>query len=76
VLEDAQGPCWGNVQFLRGDPPREAALPIEPGKYQVEAVLRTENQAGVLMSGTDLWAGTSTVKVQADKDAVIEIPWK
>ena len=75
VLADRDGPYWGDIMFFKEGSPREASLPIPPGTYEVEAVLRQENQSGVLGSGLDLWSGTQTVTVEEHKDAVIEIGW-
>lgn len=75
VLADRDGLYWGDIMFFKEGSPREASMPIAPGTYEVEAVLREENQSGVLGSQTDLWSGTQTVVVDEDKDAVVEITW-
>jgi protocatechuate 3,4-dioxygenase beta subunit len=75
VLVDPGGPTWGGVLFFKEGSPREVSMPIAPGTYEVEAVLRQENQSGVLGSEANLWSGTQTVTVEEHKDAVIEIPW-
>ncbi len=79
VLEDAKGPYWGGVKFLAGDPPREGAVPIKPGSYRIEAVLRLCNSVGLanfpIESDDNLWTSTQTVDVVDGQDTVIEIPW-
>ena len=74
IFEDAQGPYWGSILFLDGDPPREASLPISPGRYRIEMVLRTEKRRYSLSSKQDLWSDTREIDVVPGEDLIIEIP--
>jgi 5-hydroxyisourate hydrolase-like protein (transthyretin family) len=76
VFEDYMGPYWGNILFLAGDTPRQSAMPIAPGTYRVEAVLRLENSPGWVGAKDDLWSWSGTVKVGQGRDAVITVPWR
>jgi hypothetical protein len=76
VIRDDRGPFWGSIIFLEGNPSRQAFIPIEPGEYLVDAVLRRENQTGVISSKDDIWCGKQTVDVEEGKDTIIDIPWK
>ena len=73
VLEDSQGPYWGKVRHLFGDPVREARVLVPPGVYEVEAVLRCERFEGRYEATEDLWRMKRIVKVAPGKDTVIEI---
>ena len=42
----------------------------------MDAVLRRENQTGVISSKDDIWGGKQTVDVEEGKDTIIDIPWK
>lgn len=42
----------------------------------MDAVLRRENQTGVISAKDDLWGGKQTVSVEEGKDSIIEIQWK
>lgn len=73
VLMDYNGRTWGSVLNFEGENPREVYVPIEPGTYRVEAVLRANEADYSIGAGEDLWSGASTVKVEQGKDAVVEV---
>lgn len=71
VLAGPSGPKWGD--YLTGfDGKREAVLPIKPGAYTLDAVLRNTEDYKV-DSNANLWRKQCRVTVKPGKDTVIAV---
>ncbi len=71
VLTGPNGPEWGG--YLPGfNINRIAAIPIKPGNYLMQAVLRNTTNRAVL-SGDNLWKMHKRFTVVAGKDTVIDV---
>jgi len=71
VLAGPNGPEWGG--YLPGfNIDRTAALPIKPGNYLMQAVLRNTTNRAVL-SGDNLWKTHKRFTVVAGRDIIIDV---
>jgi len=75
ALLDARGPTLGGVRFPRAEGIRGPHVPLLPGRYQVEAVLRRESRSGVISATRNIWHTNTVVEVKSGQDTVIEVPW-
>lgn len=73
ALRDEKGPYWGSVAPLSDEPAVSSPIPIQPGKYRIEMVLRNRRSSSELSDTENLWSGTRTVTVAAGKDCVIGV---
>ena len=76
VLVDEHGPFWGSFQFLTTTSPYQSFVPLPPGDYELEAIMRHEDREGVISAQNDLWHATQNIRVEPGRDTVIEIPLK
>jgi hypothetical protein len=76
LFQDERGLCWGEVLQLSEQAPRSAGIRLEPGVYELMAVLRSDTRNYSSLSQTNLWSTTRTIKVVPGKDVVIEMGWK
>jgi protocatechuate 3,4-dioxygenase beta subunit len=74
VLADFQGPYWGDRVSLDGPGPRTASVPIEPGIYDLQMVVRSDANAASSGHDNNLWSGKLKVKVVKGKHTIIDIP--
>jgi len=73
-LEDGLGSYSGAVSSLwGGDPPRQLAIPVPPGEYDVEMMLAKHEDRSP-QDKDIVWTGKAKVKVTKDKDGMIDIP--
>jgi len=74
VLTGYWGPTLGNETFF--DEQMEASIPVKAGTYRVTAALLTDESDHEIGSKDNLWSTEQTVKVEPEKDTIIEVEAK
>lgn len=74
ILENHWGPYWGTQVDFPSSGPKEAVIILHPGNYILHATLR-ERATGFNSTTytSDLWAFTSEVTIEKEKDYIISI---